>query len=348
MGKREKIDQHNQAGEVVIRHKQEKVGWKRERLFVIKQALQSISIRKIANEMGRSPQTIQTWINKYRSGGIDSLLDKQKGNGAKSKLTKEIEEALSKELEKGKFRTARQAWTWLNKHFDMSDFKESSIYYILGKCEGRLKQPRPSNPKKDPVKEEEFKVTLADKITKLNLPKNRPIRLWVYDEMRYGLHPLTRKVWCKRGIRATAPSRRSFKNGYIYGALQVGGGGSEFIMTPTLNKAWDEAFLKQISQRDPYASHVVIGDGAGFHHKGGDENLPENVHIIQLPPYCPELNPVEKLWDIIKDGVCNRDWQTMAELEEGLIENLKPYWEAPKKVFSLFANSYLKLQLKAI
>jgi len=348
MGRKEKIDLLGQAEELVVRHKEEKVGWKRERLFVIKQALESVSIRKIAEDMGRSPQTIQTWINKYRSGGIDALLSKQRGKGAKSKFTDEMKEALEKELEDGKHRTAKQVWSWLEENFDMSDFKPTSIYTLLGKCGGRLKVPRPSNPKKDPVKEQEFRETLADKMTELCLPKDRPVRLWIYDEMRYGLHPLTRKVWCKRGVRATASSRRRYKNGYVYGALQVGGSGSEFLMTSNVDKDWDELFLNQISQRDPYASHVVIGDGAGFHHTGGEEHLPDNVFILRLPPYCPELNPVEKLWDIVKDGICNRDWKDMAHLEDRLIDNLKPYWEMPQKVFSLFKNSYLRSELNVI
>lgn len=345
---RAKIDTHGQSEELLTCHKNEKVGWKRERLGLIKRALEGATIQTLAEDFSRSPQTVKDWINKFRKGGIEELLTKNKGNGPQSRLSPEVKEALEKELEKGHHRTAKQVWAWLEENFDMSAYKPTSIYTILGKCGGRLKVPRPSNPKKDPVKEQEFRETLADQMTELCLPEDRPVRLWVYDEMRYGLHPLTRKVWCKRGVRATASSRRRYKNAYVYGALQVGGSGSEFLMTSTVDKDWDELFLNQISQRDAYASHVVIGDGAGFHHTGREEHLPDNVFILQLPPYCPELNPVEKLWDIVKDGICNRDWKDMAHLEDSLIDNLKPYWEMPQKVFSLFKNSYLRSELNAI
>ena len=164
------------------------------------------------------------------------------------------------------------------------------------------------HPKKDPKAEAAFRVTLADQMEKLDLPAGIPVRLWGYDEMRYGLHPLTRKMWCLRGIRAIAPSRIRYQNGYLYGALEVGGSGSEFLFTPTLNKEWDLGFLGQIAAHDPDSIHVVIGDGAGFHHKKGEEALPEKIRIITLPAYSPKLNPVEKLWDIVKDGICNRDW----------------------------------------
>ena len=345
---RAKIDTHGQAEDVLIRHRSEKEGWKRERLGVIKKALEGATIKELAEDFSRSQQTIKDWIRKYREGGIDGLLTKLKGNGPQSRLTPEVKKALEQELEKGKHRTAKQIWAWLEENYDMSAYKPTSIYTILGKCGGRLKVPRPYNPKKDPVKEQEFRDTLAEKIEGLSLPSNRPLRLWVYDEMRYGLHPLTRKVWCKRGVRAVASSRRRYKNGYVYGALQVGGAGSEFLITTNVDKDWDRIFIEQITKRDPYASHVIIGDGAGFHHHGGEEELPDNAFILRLPAYCPELNPVEKLWDIVKDGICNREWKNMEELESKLEENLKPYWEIPKKVFSLFKNSYLRSELNAM
>ncbi len=68
------------------------------------------------------------------------------------------------------------------------------IYKYLGKCGGRLKATRPCNPKKSKDQEAAFRVELADKMASLNIPADKNVRLWVYDEMRYGLHPLTRKM----------------------------------------------------------------------------------------------------------------------------------------------------------
>jgi len=50
----------------------------------------------------------------------------------------------------------------------------------------------------------------------------------------------------------------------------------------------------------------VIQDRAGFHLQAGDARLPANVRVVPLPPYSPELNPVEKLGDWVKDAICNR------------------------------------------
>ena len=86
-----------------------------------------------------------------------------------------------------------------------------------------MKVPRPCHQKKDPVAAEAFKTTLSQKLAALKLPASRPVRLWVADEMRYGLQPVTRRVWALRGIRAVAPVHPRYQWGYVFGALQVGG-----------------------------------------------------------------------------------------------------------------------------
>ena len=59
----------------------------------------------------------------------------------------------------------------------------------------------------------------------------------------------------------------------------------------------------------------MIWDRAGFHPTEAEEKLPERLPLLPLPPYSPELNPVEGLWDQVKDGLCNRLFATFDELE---------------------------------
>lgn len=213
-------------------------------MITLKMVLAGESTQATADTLGRSQSTVQLWINKFKTGGLEGLLYKGKAKGPKSRLTPEMEAAMIEELKKGQWRTARDAWNWLKTNFDTGDLKEATIYKYLGKCAGRLKATRPYNPKKDQAAEDAFRVTLADKMKELNIDKTKNVRLWVYDEMRYGLHPLTRKMWCLKGVRAIAPSRRRYQNGYLYGALEVGGNSSsEFLFTPTLNKQWDSYFF---------------------------------------------------------------------------------------------------------
>lgn len=87
------------------------------------------------------------------------------------------------------------------------------------------------------------------------------MRLWVVDEMRYGLQPVTRRVWTLRGQKVIARVDPRYQWGYVFGALQVAGGGAEFLYCPTVNLECSRLFLEQIARRDPRAVHVVIWDG---------------------------------------------------------------------------------------
>ena len=348
---RSKLSTHSDLNKVKKEERLVMERWKKERLQSIRLLSDStMSYREVSEIVGKSAKQIKVWAKKYIEGGVESLLERGNGGGCKGKMTKEAQEDLVEQLRVGRFRTAKQCCKWL-KEAHQIELKESSMYYQLGKLGGRLKVPRPSHTKKDKAKEEEFRVTLADKLHNLNLPKNTPIRLWVYDEMRYGLHPLVRKMWSLVGHRVVAPVHRRFDWGYLFGAMEVSRGKGEFLHTGRISKDFDRAFLEQISKSESGAMHVVIGDGAGFHHREGikQENpLPDNLRIITLPAYCPELNPAEKLWDVIKDRICTTCWENLDAVAEKIDEVLEEHWTRSGKFRSYFTNSYLRLELNVI
>ncbi len=78
------------------------------------------------------------------------------------------------------------------------------------------------------------------------------------------------------------------------------------------------------------------------------EDLPENIHLIALPPYSPELNPIEQLWDQVAVAYANRVYETLDEIEEDITAALRPFWESPKPVLSLLgAENYLLVSANA-
>ena len=342
---RSKIDHKNEALEVVKRHRTEEIGWKKERLLALKLLLEGeLEITEVAKLLGRHRNSINDWIKLFRNGGIEALLKRGEGSGRKGKMTAEATAELTEKLRTGAFRTAGQAEAWLKEAHGI-EFGTNSIYYQLGKLGGRLKVARPCHLKKDEEAASAFKATLVEKMKELELPAGRKVKLWVYDEMRYGLHPLVRRVWSLKGVRVVTPVERRFEWGYLFGALEVGGGASEFLYSPTVNKEADAHFLQQIAASDSDAMHVVIGDGAGFHHRNSVCELPKNLRIITLPAYSPELNPVEKFWDIVKDTICTSAWPTLEALEDKITVTLRSYWDDASRVLSLFTNSYLNSEL---
>ena len=102
-----------------------------------------------------------------------------------------------------------------------------------------------------------------------------------------------------------------------------------------MNLECSALFLAQIAGSDPQATHVVMWDGAGFHPSDGESGLPANVRLLKLPAHSPELNPVEKLWDVVKDGICNRLFTAVSDLQKALSGVLAEYWSDASRVSDL-------------
>lgn len=92
---------------------------------------------------------------------------------------------------------------------------------------------------------------------------------------------------------------------------------------------------------------MVIADQAGFHLKPGDARLPRNLRLEPLPPYSPELNPVEKLGDLVKDAICNRLYPNLEQLEKAILGELKELRENAGKVAALIGEGGLSLQVNS-
>jgi transposase len=110
---------------------------------------------------------------------------------------------------------------------------------------------------------------------------------------------------------------------------------TQFLLAESVDLATEIQFYRQVAQSDPAAMHVMIQDGAGFHLRDGEARLPDNLRIVTLPAYSPELNPVEGLWDQVKDVLCKQVYETLAELEAQIENWLREFWQDARRVRSL-------------
>lgn len=336
------------ADEKVVRawlKKKNLEGWKRQRLQAAQMGMAKVySLPQIGEAVGVSARTVGQWFETLRRGGLEALLQRSKGNGPESWLDEETARELKAKLDEGEWRRAEDARVWLEKKLGRK-LTLVVTYKYLGKCEARLKVPRPVHRKNDPSKVEAFRAELCSRLHAEQIPLDASVHLWVTDEMRFGLQPVTRRVWTRRGRDIVIPVEPRYQWGYTYGALEVCGDGAEFFHTDGVSLEASRCFLEQIGQSAPEAIHIVIQDGAGFHLKEKDQNLPANVRVITLPPYSPELNPIEKLWDVVKDRLCNKAWENLDAVTTAINEVLNEYWSNPAKVRSLVGQGYLLDQL---
>jgi transposase len=349
--KREKLDIQNQSKEVLNRLKKEPAGIVRERLLAVSLGLKGdLSLKEIAGRMGRSRATIQTWFDNYRAGGIEGLLPSDAPRGFPGALHEKARKELQKKLAKGSFRRVEDARVWLEKMHRVS-LSQSRVGALLGKLGARLKVVRPRHPNSCDLKRECFRTQLARQMLSAlkeqhpgKVLKDRRLRIWIADEARFGLQPCVKRAWVSRGVRACKSSKISYQWRYIWGALEVDGSGSSFLFSEGADTEFSLGFLEQIARKDPDSEHIVIWDGAGFHPNGGHEDIPENVTVLKQPPYSPELNCVEKLWDTLRDALCNRSWHSIDHLIEQATRWLRQFWESPERIRSLVGEGWILQQ----
>jgi transposase len=322
-------------------------GRQRQRLSAVQLGLEGeLSLPQIARAVGAGARSVSRWHGLYREEGLERLVQERRGRGPKSQLDEQSADKLRQKLAEGTWRRAEDARQWLQKQLGRK-LTLSVTYKYLGKVEARLKVPRPLHAGKDPQAAETFRQTLSDKLHAKEIALESPVHLWVIDEMRFGLQPVTRRVWTLRGVEVSAPVNPRYRWGYTFGALEVCGDGAEFFHTDGVSQEATGCFLDQLAASDPQAIHIVIQEGAGFHLGENHERLPANVREVTLPAYSPELNPIERLWGIIKDRICNRIWEDLQELTAAINGVLREYWKRPKLVRSLIGQGWLHTQANA-
>lgn len=319
--------------------------WARRRLLVVRLIAQhELTVAEIMRVADVSRQTVFSYRDKVVAKGVDALLHREWAGARRPLVRGALAEEFTELLEAGRFRRARDAQAWLKKRARRT-LSVSGVRKVLHKLGGKLKVPRKSHAKKNPAKAEAFKLELPKRLEELagaTARTGQPVRLWVLDEHRYGLLPVIRRVWAKRGVRAHAPYATRYQWGYLHEAMEVdGGNGLELLFTPCIDQDVHALFLRQIAQTDPKALHVIIQDQAGFHLPGTDPRVPANVRLLPLPPYSPELNPVEKLGDLVKDQVCNRLYPNLRKLEDRILAALRPWRTAAASVAALIGEGWL-------
>jgi transposase len=146
-------------------------------------------------------------------------------------------------------------------------------------------------------------------------PHDGKARVWFMDEARFGQQGTTTRVWAARGSRPTAVRQTRYEWCYLYAAVEPATGESAALIAPNVDTGTMNAFLKILDRERKADEHfVLIMDQAGWH-KSKTLKLPEGITVLLLPPYSPELNPVENLWHYLRSHyLSNRSYADYDEL----------------------------------
>ena len=102
--------------------------------------------------------------------------------------------------------------------------------------------------------------------------------------------------------------------------------------------------LAEISRQVAPGAHAVITcDGAGWHRTGGELKLPDNISLLKLPPYSPELNPVENIWQFLRQNhLANRVFATYDDIVDACCEAWNALTAAPETITSIATRTWAK------
>ena len=125
--------------------------------------------------------------------------------------------------------------------------------------------------------------------------------MWWQDEARVGQQGTLTRVWARRGSRPAAPRDQRYAWAYLFGAICPARNAGCGLVLPCANAQAMNLHLAEISRRIQNGAHaVLVLDGAGWHQAGPKLRVPGNLTLLHLPPYTPELNPVENVWAYLR------------------------------------------------
>ena len=164
----------------------------------------------------------------------------------------------------------------------------------------------------------------------------KAIEIWFQDEARIGQKNKITRRWARRGSRPSAPKDQRTRSAWIFGAICPARGVGAGLVLPRCNTQAMQWHLEEISsQVSPRAHAVVILDQAGWH--GAKElEVPDNITLLPLPPRSPELNPVENIWQFMRDNwLSNRVFKSYKDILDHCCHAWNQLTQQPWKIMSI-------------
>lgn len=253
----------------------------------------------IADTFKVSLSTVKRTLRRFRQSGVSDLKDRAR-SGAPSKLTEaqllELKDIVlaQQQARAGGRLTGYDIQALLAEKYQVS-YALSTTYTLLEKLNLSWISSRSRHPKQSQQLQTDLKNFSEAVLASLpDDTKPDQVDIWFQDETRVGQQGSITRIWAEKGTRPRAVRQQQFEYSYIYGAVCPSTGQSVGLILPCVNMIAMTAHLEAISQQVPEGRHaIIIVDGAAWH--SAKLNL-HNITLLKLPPYSPELNPVEQVW----------------------------------------------------
>jgi len=299
------------------------------------------TIKEVSELVMYGRKYVRHWLCMFSLFNYEGLIQK-KGRGRKPRLEQEKEEEfierideIQEEKQGGRI-TVVDVQSLLAEEFNCC-YSRSGVYTLLDRLNVVWITGRSKHPKHSEEAIETFKSLFPEEIQKIKEEINmNKVEIWWQDESRIGQQGSLSRIWAKKGTRPRVVRQRQFLSTYIFGAVCPDRDIGCALILPQCNSGMMQIHLDQISQEVQENYHAIILMDRASWHTTEVLNNPKNISLMPLPPYSPELNPMEQVWqqlrkiklsntnfknyDHIVDSCCEA-WNCFCD-EEGNINNL--------------------------
>ena len=149
------------------------------------------------------------------------------------------------------------------------------------------------------------------------------------------------RVWVPKGMRFRLTRQQQFLNAYVFGAVCPAKDIGAALVLPYANTAAMKEHLNEIAWHVPEGRHgVVVLDQARWH-TAQHLQIPNNLSLLPLPPYSPELNPQENVWEVLRsDALANRCFDSIDHIVDAACEAWQNFIAVPNKIKSLCSRDW--------
>lgn len=303
------------------------------RLLAIRLLLEDRSRVDVMKIMHRSESTIIRWINLWNQGGIDALVPRAK-SGRPPKVNGEqrqkIIDLMNDPQSAGQTHwTGRKIWGYL-KEVESINLGYSTLTRLLHEENFCLKVPRPWPEKQDPVLRAQFRRDIS------NMLDNEDLDVWFCDESGFLADPRPRRVWAVKGSKIKSTRTGIHLRESVVAAVCPKSGALSALVIDGVDTDVFQAFLDQLAEETMGCNIVLVVDNASWH-KAKKLNW-HHLEPMYLPPYSPDLNPIERLWLVMKDRFFVQ-WYTKEReiLVDRVCEAVESFLKKPEEVKSICA-----------
>lgn len=171
--------------------------------------------------------------------------------------------------------------------------------------------------------------------------RGKTIEVWFQDEARVGQKGTLTRRWARRGTRPRAVRDTRYEWAYIFGAVCPERAIGAAIVMPFADSHALSAHLREIALHvAPDAHAAIVLDGAGWH-ISGQIDVPHNITLVILPPYAPELNPAENVWEYLrKNKLANRLFENYDAIVAACCQAWDDLVAVPERIASITRRSW--------